>query len=475
MVGFQMLSIAILIELISALSVLSSHAQSYAITHVSVIPMDRERILADQTVLIQDGIISWLGPAAKATIPKESVLVDGAGKYVLPGLMDMHMHFFYEQGLDKKFLRDEASLMLSKGITTTRIMCGDPEYLKLKEQINNLLIPGPELFVVSPQLVGKWTFSIKLFGNVADTPSEGASLVKRFKEEGYDEIKLTFYLKPEVYDAIIATAAELNIKVTGHVGPAIKLSRALAARQQIEHLDEFIETLLPDTTYNHGISVSGTGIWQKNTAWKTIPFMDESRIPMLVKQVRKAGIFVTPTNYFLITCFAKGQTDEEIKTSPDYAYIPSFLKADREKGRNRFWQNPPPESDRKRYIDLRFKMTKALYDGGIKLMAGSDGPEWYLAQGFSLHNELEMFVRAGLSPFAALETATINPARYLGIDKRTGTIQVGKEADLLLLERNPLEDIRNTTAIKGIFNEKVWYDEKTVKRMEEAAKVIGLQ
>lgn len=464
-----------LISLIATFSCLHARAQSYAVTHVSIIPIDREQILPDQTVLIQDGIIRWIGPSSKASIPKQAVRIDGTNKYLLPGLMDMHMHFFYEQGLDKKFLTDEAKLMLSRGITTTRIMCGDPEYLALKDKINKGLTPGPELFVVSPQLVGRWTFRIKLFGNIAATPSEGVALVKRFKQEGYDEIKLTFFLKPDVYDAIIATAAEINIKVTGHVGPDIKLPRALAARQQIEHLDEFIETLLPDTTYNHGISVSGTGIWQKNTAWKTVPFMDESRIPALVAQVRKAGIYVTPTNYFLITCFALGQTDEEIKASPDYAYIPAFLKQDREIGRNRFWQNPPPESDRKRYIDLRFKMTKALYDGGVPLMAGSDGPEWYLAQGFSLHNELEMFVRAGLSNYAALETATINPARYLGIDNRTGTIQVGKEADLLLLDKNPLEDIRNASSIKGIFNRKLWWDEKAVMGMMEEARVIGFQ
>jgi hypothetical protein len=413
-------------------------AQQYAIQNVSVIPMDKEQVLENQTVLVENGLIKSIGLSSKVRIPRGSAVVDGTGKFLIPGLMDMHMHFFYEQGLDRKYLEEETKLMLANGLTTTRIMCGDPEYLKLKARIRKEEILGPELFVVSPQLVGQWKFKIKLFGNIASTPDEASQLVKQFKQEGYDEIKLTFFLKPNVYDAIVKTAAQLNIKVTGHVGPAIKLPKALEAHQQIEHLDEFIEMLLPDTSYNHGVSVSGTGIWAKKTAWRTLPFMDESKISALVKQVKDARIFVTPTNYFLITCFAKGQTDEKIKNSPDYNYIPSFLKKEREEGRKFYWSNPPPETDRLRYIDLRFKITKALFDVGVKLMAGSDGPEWYLAQGFSLHNELQLFVEAGLTNFAALQTATINSASYLGIEKRTGTITVGKEADMILLDMNPL-------------------------------------
>jgi hypothetical protein len=446
-------------------------AQRYAVQNVSVIPMDKEQVLERQTVLVENGIIKSIKPQEQ--IPKNTTLIDGTGKFLMPGLMDMHMHFFFEQGLDKKYLSHELQLMLANGITTTRIMCGDPEYLNLKKQVRNDQLAGPELFVVSPQLVGKWNFKIKLFGNIAATPEDAVRLVKQFKQEGYDEIKITFFIKPKVYDAIIKTAKEENIKVTGHVGPDVKLPRALAAKQQIEHLDEFIEMLLPDTSYNHGVSVSGTGIWAKKTGWKTIPFMDDSLIPKLIDQVKQAGIFVTPTNYFLITCFAQGQTDEEIKNSPDYNYIPVFLKKDREEGRNFYWTNPPPEADRLRYIDLRLKMTKALYDAGVKLMAGSDGPEWYLAQGYSLHSELEMLARAGLSNFAALQTATTNPAEYLGIAKRTGSITEGKEADMILLDKNPLDNLQNARLINGIFSGKHWYSSDQIKLMLEDAKVLG--
>lgn len=448
-------------------------AQVYAIQNVSVIPMDREGILSYQTVLIENGLITHVDNSSKIKIPKNSTIVDGTGKYLMPGLMDMHMHFFYEQGLDKSFLDEELKLMLAKGLTTVRIMCGDPEYLNAKNNVATGSWQGPELVVVSPQLVGKWPFKIKLYGESVETSEAARAAVKKFKAAGYDEIKITFFVKPEVYKAIIETAKEENIKVTGHVGPDVKLPAALAAKQQIEHLDEFIEMLLPDTTVNHGVSVSGTGVWGKKTAWTTVPYLDESRISVLAKSVKDAGIYVTPTNYFLITCFAQGQTDDEIKNSPDYTYIPKFLREEREGPRQAFWKNPPPEADRKKYIDLRYKMTKALYDAGVPMMAGSDGPEWYLAEGFSLHNELEMFVKSGLSNFAALQTATLNPANYLGFGKRLGSVTVGKQANLLLLDKNPLDDIRNTQSINAIFNGKQFYNSNRISELLNQAKILG--
>jgi Amidohydrolase family len=463
----------IIIKSSLALILPNACAQQYAIQNVSVIPMDKEGLLTNQTVFIKDGLIKQIGNSNKIKIFKNTTTIDGTGKYLMPGLMDMHMHFFYEQGLDKSFLDKELKLMLAKGLTTVRIMCGDPEYLNAKKNVANGQWQGPELVVVSPQLVGKWTFKIKLYGEVIETPAAARAAVKKFKAAGYDEIKITFFVKPDVYNAIVQTAKEEKIKVTGHVGPDVKLPTALAAKQQIEHLDEFIEMLLPDTSYNHGVSLSGTGIWGKQTSWTTVPHLDERRIPALVKAVKDAGIYVTPTNYFLITCFAKGQTDDEIKNSPDYSFIPKFLREEREGPQQIFWANPPSETDRKKYIDLRYKMTKALYDAGVPLMAGSDAPEWYLAQGFSLHNELEMFVKSGLNNFAALQTATINPANYLGFGKRLGSVTVGKQANLLLLDKNPLDDIRNTQSINAIFNGRQFYNSNQVSELLNEVKVLG--
>jgi len=456
------------------LNSLATFAQntSYAIQNVTVIPMNREVVLPEQTVLVENGVIAKIGVAGEVKIPKGATVIDGKGKYLLPGLFDMHAHFFYEQGDNKNTCREELKMMLANGLTTVRIECGDSVYLDARKKVKDGEWLGPQLFVVSPQFVGAWPWPGKVFAAVCKTPQEAEAAVRRYKAEGYDEIKITFMVKRDVYDAIIKTAKEEGIKVTGHVGPLVKLPAALAARQQIEHMDEFIDMLLPDTSYNHGQSVSDMNIWRKN-AWATVPFLDEGKIPELVKMVKDAGIYVTPTNFFFLSSFGEGMTDEQYKQRPDYQFIPANIKEDRWRIKERYWNNAPPEKSRKKYVHLRKKMTYELWKAGVPLMAGSDSPEWFLTQGFAIHDELETFVKAGLSPFAALQTATVNTAAYLGISQQKGTIEVGKQADLILLDKNPLDDIRNTRTIHSVFAGKNWYDKKAVQQLLEEAQVLG--
>jgi imidazolonepropionase-like amidohydrolase len=398
--------------------------------------------------------------------------IDGTGKYLIPGLFDMHTHFFYEQGENRNTCDAELKMMLANGLTTVRIECGDPVYLEVRDKKRKGAVAGPELFVSSPQFVGAWPWEGKVFAAICTTPAEADQAVRKFKKEGYDEIKITFMVKRDVYDQIIKTAKEVGIKVTGHVGPLVKLPAALAAGEQIEHMDEFIDILLPDTSYNHGQSVSDMNIWRKN-AWATVPFLDESKITVLVNMVKTSGVYVTPTNFFFLSCFGEGMTEEQYKQRPDYKYIPSKILEERWNIKERYWKNAPPEESRKKYVHLRKKMTYELWKAGVKLMAGSDSPEWFLVQGFAIHDELETFVKAGLTPFAALQTATINPAVYLGIYKRNGSVEQGKEADLILLDKNPLEDIRNTRTIVGVFNDRKWHDRNTLDQLLAEAQSLG--
>lgn len=444
----------------------------YAIRNVTLIPMNREVALPDQTVVVEDCMISKIGAAETVKIPKGAAVIDGAGKYLMPGLFDMHVHFFYEQGDNENTCREELKMMLANGLTTVRIECGDPVYLDARKKVKEGEWAGPQLFVASPQFVGAWPWPGKVFAAICKTPEEAEAAVRKYKAEGYDEIKITFMVKRDVYDAIIRTAKEEGIKVTGHVGPLVKLPAALAARQQIEHMDEFIDMLLPDTSYNHGQSVSDMNIWRKN-AWATVPYLDEAKMPELVGMVKEAGIYVTPTNFFFLSSFGEGRTDEQYQQRPDYQFIPPNIKEDRWRIKAHYWNNAPPEESRKKYVHLRKKMAYELWKAGVPLMAGSDSPEWFLAQGFALHDELETFVGAGLTPFAALQTATVHPAAYLGVLHNKGTIEVGKQADLILLDKNPLDDIRNTRSIHSVFQGKNRYDAGAVKRLLEEAKALG--
>ncbi len=448
-------------------------AQNILVTNVNIISMKDSTIAYKRSVLILDGKIVSIKDVIKADPKNKAVVIDGGGAYMMPGLFDMHMHFYHDLGLDKKYLNEEVKLPLVNGVTAVRIMNGMPEYLELKKNIATGKISGPEMFVASPQLVGRWPFREPLEGRMVTNAKEGEEAVREFKAKGYDAIKLTEFVGAEAYDAIIKTANELNIKVTGHVGPYVKLDKALAAHQQIEHFDEFIETLLPDTSINHGRSVSDYGIWDRKNAWPTVEYVDESRIDELAQKVKRANIYVTATNYFFTKYFGIGATKEEIEHFACYDYVPASMKKRGDEAFNYYWDNPPPEELRKKYVRIRYEFVTSLYHAGVKLMTGSDGPEWYLAPGFTVHDEIESYVKAGLSNFAALQTATINPATYLGIDKRKGTIEPGKEADLILLERNPLEDIRNTRTIKAVYTHDKFYSREQLDKLLNEVKIIA--
>jgi hypothetical protein len=431
--------------------------KGYAIVGVSVIPMNIDTIMDGQTVLIQNDKIKTIGKTKQVKIPKGYKVVDGKGKFLTPGFFDMHAHFYYEQGNNVNTCREELKLMLANGLTTVRIQCGDPVYLDAREKVKKKEWQGPELLVSSPQIVGSWPWGGKIFGAVCTTPEEGIAAVKRFKNEGYDAIKITFMVKKDVFEAIMKTANEVGIKVTGHVGPLVKLPTALAAKHQNDHMDEFIDMLLPDSSYNHGQSVSDMNIWRKK-AWETVPFLDEAKIPELVSMVKQADIYVAPTNYFFFSFFGRGIDEAVATSSVQYQYIPQVIKEEAKRVKDTYFKNLPPEESRNKYVYLRKKMTFELWKAGVKLMAGSDSPQWYSAPGFAIHDEMETFVECGLSPFATLQTATVHPATYLGMQDQTGTIEVGKSADLILLDKNPLTDIRNSRSIQGVFADGIYYD-----------------
>ncbi|MGZ3932688.1 MAG: amidohydrolase family protein [Bacteroidia bacterium] len=455
---------ASLLFLMSVSTALFSQS-SYAIQHVDVIPMDKEMLLKNQTVLISLGKIEAIGSSPSLKIPEGYTLIDGSGKYLMPGLTDMHAHFFEEQYKDHKSTAEaELKLMLANGMTSARIMAGHPDYLQAKEKVKTGKWIGPELTVASPQLVGAWPWpaDFKNF-EIVPTPEKAADAVRKFKAEGYDAIKITFMVKADCYKAIISTAKESGIPVTGHVGPGVKLPAALAAKQQIEHMDEFIDMLLPDTSYNHGQSVSDMNIWRK-PAWATVPHLDTTKIPALVQMVKDAGISVTPTNYFFISSFGQIPPEEEIRRKPDYGFIPGALMQERWDNRKAFISRDIPAASREIFIRIRKKLVYDLWKAGVPLMAGSDSPEFFLVTGFALHDELAAFADAGLTPFATLQTATTNPARYLKTEQRKGTIAVGKDADLVLLNKNPLENIRNTTSVNAVFNKGVYYDRGTLDK-----------
>src|SRR6185503_1897502 len=361
-------------------------AQTVAFTNVNVIPMDRERVLAKQTIVIKNGLIAEIGDAKKVKLPKDAVRIDGTGKYLIPGLVDMHTHLLSDSDdFPDSIGPDELRVMVANGVTTVRFMIGTPELLALRSRAASGEIEAPTIFVASPHLTGREQ------GNnfVVNTPEDAREAVRKSKAAGYDFIKVTTFVKPEVYEAAVDEAAKQNIRVVGHADSRfVGVERAWKAKQQIEHLDGYMEMLLRDDAPMKG-SVSDLYIYQPDN-WKSLDYIDESKIATVARKTVESNPYVDPTQHFMKNTFGLARSEQSIRAQPDFRFYPpkvqrqwlDFYK------RNRFINTVPLEA-RARWVQLREKLIKAIYDAGGRIMTGSDTPEFLWLYGFGMHHELK--------------------------------------------------------------------------------------
>jgi imidazolonepropionase-like amidohydrolase len=436
--------------------------KTYAFTNVNVIPMDRERVLRNRDVIVENGMIIWITKGKK--IPADAIKIDGTGKYLIPGLVDMHTHLFSDYEFPDSLAEDELKIMLANGVTTTRLMIGVPQHLELREKSRKSEILAPTIYAASPQFAGR-SFGDIYNGYVVTNEEQARESVRQAKKDGYDFIKMTFWITRPVYDAVIDEAKKQNIRVIGHVDAQVGIERVFEARQQIEHLDGFFEALIPDGS-ELKFSTSGVNVWNPR-GWDSLDVLDEKKLPELAKRAVKANPYSVPTLTFLKLAFGIGQTDEDIKSRPDYRFLPGKIRDEMAGPRRAFWngQRLPSEKRRMRYVDLRNKIVKAIHDAGGKIMAGSDAPEWFLLYGYTLHRELESLSQAGLSNYAVLESATRYPAEFFGAADKFGTVEKGKRGDLVLLDANPLIDISNTQKIAGVMVRGNWMPKEKIDGM----------
>lgn len=430
-----------------------------AITNVAVIPMTRDTVLQLRTVIVTDGRIAAVGPARTTRVPAGARRIDGRGRYLIPGLADMHTHLFSDDAVPDAAAPAELGVILANGVTAARLMIGTPEHLALRRRLEAGEFPGPQLWIASPQLIGRPDQN----AHTVRTAAEARAAVTASADAGYDFIKLTTDITPEVYDAVVAAAAQRGLPVVGHVDPRVGVARALAAGQHIEHLDNYLESALADTAPMRG-SVSDVGLFQLRN-WESLDHVDDARAARLAGAAARSGTFTTPTLNMFRTAFGEGQSDTALLARPDWQMMPAAWRAGYLRARDRWWSVPPSDVRRRRYVEVRNRIVKAVADSGGRIMAGSDSPEWFHVYGFALHRELESLVLAGLTPYQALAAATVNPAAFLGATAHWGTIEVGKRADLVLLAANPLADIRNTTRIEAVASGGHWLDRAALDGM----------
>jgi imidazolonepropionase-like amidohydrolase len=421
-------------------------SKTTAFVGVNVIPMDKERVLQNQTVIVKNGLIAEIGDAKKIKMPKDAQIVDAKGKYLIPGLVDMHTHLLSDgDDYPDSIAEDELRVMVANGVTTIRFMIGTPEQLVLRAKSAKGEITAPQIYSASPHLTGKEQ------GNnfVVNNEQEAREAVRKSKQAGYDFIKITTFIKPEVYEAAVDEAAKQNIRVVGHADARfVTLARALKARQQIEHLDGYLEAVIADNAPNKN-SVSDLYIYDPKN-WESLDYVDEKKIAEIAKQTVASNPYVNPTQHFMKNTFGLRRSEESIRAQPDFKFYPAkvqegFINFHK---KHRLFQIPAEK--RARWVEIRNKIIKAIYDAGGKIMTGSDTPEFLWLYGFTMHREMKALADAGLSNYAALEAATKNPSMFFGTLEKVGTIEKGKRADLILLNANPLENISNTENRAGV-------------------------
>lgn len=436
---------------------------SFAITNVTVIPMTRDTMLANHTVVVQDGRITAITPSRSARIPDGARRIDGSGKFLIPGLADMHTHLYSDEYIPDSLAPRELAVMLANGVTTARLMIGTPEQVPLRKAVMDGSVLGPQLWLASPQLTGRQSPN----AYVVTTPDQAKAAVDSSADAGYDLIKITNFITLPVYDAIIAEARARRIPVDGHVNLDVGVAHALASQQGIQHLDGYFESALADSAPMR-ISVTQYEVYRLRN-WKSLDYIDDRKVHDIAVATARSGVYSTPTLTLFNSAFAINETDEQIQARPDWQVIPEEMRSLYLQNRTRYW-NPSNDSvrtpaRRERYLQVRNQLVKGISDAGGKLMIGSDSPDFFMAYGWTVHREMASFVAAGLTPWKALEAATANPARFLNASADWGTIEVGRRADLVLLAANPLHDIVNTTRIDAVSIGGRWLDRRELDAM----------
>lgn len=430
-------------------------------TNVGVVPMDRERLLEDQTVVVRGDRIAEIGPAAAIRAPAGAVRVAGRGQYLIPGLAEMHAHVpppQAEQQLGVGYAERVLFLYLANGVTTIRGMLGHPAHLVLRERLRRHELPGPTLYTSGPSFNG---------GSAPD-PETARRMVVEQRAAGYDFLKIHPGLSRETFEALARTADSVGIRFAGHVPAAVGLDRALAARYaSIDHLDGYVERLA-GLTLREG--VRSPGFFGFNLTDEA----DESRLADIARRTRETGVWNVPTQA-LMDGFVSPEDPETLGRRPELRYLPKALVAQWVQAKRNAQAQSGYDADRaRRFIALRGRVIRALHDAGAGLVLGSDAPQVMNVPGFSAHRELETLVAAGLTPYQALVTGTRNVALYFGTADRVGTVEPGKVADLVLLEGNPLADIANTKRIRGVMARGVWVPrEELDQRLAEIAAAVG--
>jgi len=427
-------------------------APPLAIVGATVVPMDRAGSLPDQTVLIADGRITALGPADKVAVPAGATVIDGHGRWLMPGLVDMHVHSWFES---------ELTLFLANGVTTIRNMFGSPQQVSWRDEVAAGTRLGPSIVTAGPIVDGSppvWPGSL-----VVLTPDDAKTAVQAHLDGHYDFVKVYDRLTPEAYDAVMAAAKAAGLPVFGHVPERVGLHAVLAAGQRtVEHMFGFEACFAgPDVPPEPAKFLTRLREW-------TMP--DPARLAALAADAAASGVYQCPT-LIVMQKMAVGAEDAAELARPCMRYVDPFMLTVWKQSAAR----PPEMAEAARAgLPVRDALVRALHGAGAPLLLGTDcGNAWVVA-GFAVHEELANLVACGLTPAEALRAATLTPAECLRATGEFGAVAPGLRADLLLLDADPLQDVANAQKRVGVVVRGRWLPEAELQaRLEAVATPAG--
>lgn len=412
-----------------------------AIQDVTVVPMDRERLLPAQTVLIENERIIGIGPARKMLIPAGAHRILATHLYLLPGLMDLHIHFQSGRKINERLL----TLFVANGVTTVLNMRGEPDYLKLRADVAAQKLLGPAIYSTGPFLgdtPGK---------PLRTTPAQIKARIAEDRAMGYNFVKLHGDLSPAAYKQLLLSANTQGLRVVGHVPRNLGVEAALAGRQSaIAHGEEYLYSYF----YFHR---------PDGDRDEPIPELD-ARTKAIAVKTATANVSVMPNLDLFKQIAIQAEDLNPLLRRKEVEYLSDAI-------RKQWWQDnndyPSRFKGRSLYFRKRYrilqKLTKALQNAGARLLIGTDTPTPCVVPGFSVRDELQDLVDSGLTPYQALRAATANGGEFLRI--KSGTISAGQRADLLLLRANPLTDVRNVAQLAGVILRGRWMPAQELQSM----------
>lgn len=445
---FKLLILPLL--LLPALAV-ANGTEVFLVRNVNVIPMDTEQVLEGQDVLIKNGKIASIDEFDEARSPeKVDRVIDGEGQYLMPGLAEMHAHL--PGAGDDTYREDVLFLYLANGVTLIRGMLGQPVHLEMREQIEQGKLMGPRLFTSGPGFSG---------GSV-DSPEHGAEMVREQAEAGYDFLKIFPGLTREAFDAIAEAADDAGIPFAGHVPAAVGLPRAFeAGYATVDHFELYMELMTDPERSAESFDAGWFG-------YRLAPEITEEQIKDAARRTKEAGVWNVPTETLMHAVLADDpETIEDER--PEFRYMPRRVVdgwKDSVRERQAYPSHDPEAAEA--FFQVRLDLIRALHAEGAGLLLGSDAPQFFNVPGFSIHHELEVMSRSGLSNYEILETGTVNPARFYEEEDAFGTVAKGKRADLILLKANPLEDLGNLRQLAGVFYHGQWLSRDAIDQRLEA-------